>query len=200
MIAYIKGILEMKMTGYVVIDVGGVGYKIYMSDTSMEKLGNIGDAIKVHTYYRVREDDISLFGFNTVEELRMFELLINVSGIGAKTALAMLAVIEPSNFALAVISNDIATLTKIPGIGAKSAQRIVLELKDKLKTEEAITQNTNTEIKTAILKDGKIEEAISALQVLGYKKNEIEKVLSNIQTAELKVEEIIKKCLLNLGQ
>ena len=200
MIAYIKGILEMKMTGYVVIDVGGVGYKIYMSDTSMDKLGNIGDIIKVHTHYRVREDDISLFGFNTVEELRMFELLINVSGIGAKTALAMLAVIEPSNFALAVISNDISTLTKIPGIGAKSAQRIVLELKDKLKTEQAITKNANTEIKTAILKDDKIEEAISALQVLGYKKNEIEKVLSNIPTKDLKVEEIIKKCLLNLGQ
>lgn len=200
MIAYIKGILEMKMTGYVVIDVVGVGYKIYMSDTSMDKLGNIGDTIKVHTHYRVREDDISLFGFNTVEELRMFELLISVSGIGAKTALAMLAVIEPSNFALAVISNDIATLTKIPGIGAKSAQRIVLELKDKLKTEQAITKNTNTEIKTAILKDDKIEEAISALQVLGYKKNEIEKVLSHIPTKDLKVEEIIKKCLLNLGQ
>ena len=116
MIAYVKGTLETKRTGYIVIDVGGIGYKIYMSDTSMDKLGNVGEIVKVHTHYRVREDDISLFGFITVEELRMFELLIGVSGIGAKTALAMLAVIEPSNFALAVISNDIATLTKIPGI------------------------------------------------------------------------------------
>lgn len=200
MIAYVKGTLETKRTGYIVIDVGGIGYKIYMSDTSMDKLGNVGEIVKVHTHYRVREDDISLFGFITVEELRMFELLIGVSGIGAKTALAMLAVIEPSNFALAVISNDIATLTKIPGIGAKSAQRIVLELKDKLKTEQAIAKDTNVEIKTAILKDDKMDEAISALQVLGYKKSEIEKVLNNIETENLRVEEIIKQALIVLGK
>lgn len=200
MIAYVKGKLEMKMTGYIVIDVGGIGYKIYMSDVAMDKLGNIGETVKVHTYYRVREDDISLFGFNTVEELRMFELLISVSGIGAKTALAMLAVVEPSNFALAVISNDIATLTKIPGIGAKSAQRIVLELKDKLKTEQAVTKDNTTEIKTAILKDNKLEEAISALQVLGYNRKEIEKALTNIETGNLTIEEIIKKGLVELGK
>lgn len=200
MIAYVKGTLEIKMTGYIVIDVGGIGYKVYMSDVAMDKLGNIGDTVKVHTYYRVREDDISLFGFNTPEELRMFELLLGVSGIGAKTALAMLAVIEPSNFALAVISNDIASLTRIPGIGAKSAQRIVLELKDKLKTEQAISKDTSIQVKSAILKDDKLDEAISALQVLGYNKKEIEKALTHINTEELKVEDIIKKCLVSLGQ
>lgn len=112
MLAYIKGTLAMKMTDYIVIDVGGLGYKVFMSDSGIEKLGNIGDSIKVHTYYRVREDDISIFGFNTLEELKMFELLIGVSGVGAKTALAMLAVCEPSDFALAVISEDIKTLTR----------------------------------------------------------------------------------------
>ena len=119
MLAYIKGKLEIKMTGYVVIDVGGLGYKIFMSDTGIEKIGNIGETVKVHTYYRVREDDISIFGFNTQEELKMFELLISVSGVGAKTALTMLTVCEPSEFALAVISEDIKTLTTIPGIGPK---------------------------------------------------------------------------------
>ena len=133
MLAYIKGTLEIKMTGYVVIDVGGLGYKVFMSDTGIEKLGNIGEKVKVHTYYRVREDDISIFGFNTQEELKMFELLISVSGVGAKTALTMLAICEPSEFALAVISEDIKTLTTIPGIGPKSAKRIILELKDKIK-------------------------------------------------------------------
>ena len=117
MLAYIKGILEMKMTGFVVIDVGGLGYKVNMSDVGIEKLGNIGKEVKVYTYYRVREDDISIFGFNTLEELRMFELLISVSGVGAKTALTMLAVCEPSEFAIAVISEDIKVLTGIPGIG-----------------------------------------------------------------------------------
>ncbi len=99
MLAYIKGILEMKMTGYIVIDVGGLGYKVFMSESGIEKLGNIGEQVKVHTYYKVREDDISIFGFNSLEELRMFELLISVSGIGAKTAVAMLDVCEPTEFA-----------------------------------------------------------------------------------------------------
>lgn len=112
MLAYIKGKLEMKMTGYIVIDVGGLGYKIYMSDVGIEKLGSLGETVKVHTYYKVREDDISIFGFNTLEELKMFELLIGVSGVGAKTALTMLATCEPSEFALAVISEDIKTLTR----------------------------------------------------------------------------------------
>ena len=116
MLAYIKGTLEMKMTGYIVIDVGGLGYKIFMSETGIERLGNIGETIKVHTHYRVREDDISIYGFNTLEELKMFELLLGVSGVGAKTALTMLSICEPSEFALAVISEDVKTLTTIPGI------------------------------------------------------------------------------------
>ena len=126
MLAYIKGTLEMKLTEYVVIEAGGLGYKVYMSTTGMEKLGNIGDKVKVYTYYRVREDDISIFGFNTNEELRMFELLISVSGVGAKTALTLIAVSDPSEFAIAVVSDDVSYLTRIPGIGAKSAQRIIL--------------------------------------------------------------------------
>ena len=88
MLAYIKGSLEMKMTDYVVIDVGGLGYKVYMTTTDMDNLGKIGDVVKVYTYYRVREDDVSIFGFNTNEQLRMFELLLSVSGVGAKTALS----------------------------------------------------------------------------------------------------------------
>ena len=142
MLAYIKGTLEMKMTGYIVIDVGGLGYKVFMSESGIEKLGNIGETVKVHTFYKVREDDISIFGFNTLEELRMFELLISVSGVGAKTAITMLDVCEPTEFALAIISEDIKTLTQIPGIGAKSAQRIILELKDKIKKEQQIQELT----------------------------------------------------------
>ena len=195
------------MTGYIVIDVGGLGYKVFMSETGIEKLGNIGEQVKVHTHYRVREDDISIFGFNTLEELKMFELLINVSGVGAKTALAMLAVCEPSDFALAVISEDIKTLTQIPGIGAKSAQRIILELKDKLKKEQQIDliknevskNTTNTKLQEAIKNDNKINEAVQALQVLGYNKKEIEKAFDKIDKSELSTEELIKKGLSILG-
>lgn len=205
MLAYIKGKLEMKMTGYVVIDVGGLGYKVFMSDTGIEKLGNIGEIVKVHTYYKVREDDISIFGFNTLEELRMFELLISVSGVGAKTAITMLAVCEPSEFALAIISEDIKTLTQIPGIGAKSAQRIILELKDKVKKEQQIqeltvaTKGVKTKVEVAIENSQKVDEAIAALQVLGYNKKEIEKAFEKIDKKELTVEELIKKGLVSLG-
>ena len=205
MIAYVKGELVQKQIGYVVIDVGGLGYKIFMSEPSIDEIGNIGDTVKVHTYYRVSEDDISLFGFNTQEELRMFELLISVSGIGAKTAIAMLACIEPSQFAIAVISDDIDTLKRIPGVGPKSAQRIVLELKDKMKKEQQIAELTNasleqkSKVKKIIVTDSKIQEAIDALQVLGYTKKDVEKALEKIDTAELTVEAIIKQALRELA-
>lgn len=206
MLAYIKGELEMKMTGYIVIDVGGLGYKIFMSDVAIEKVGNVGDLVKVHTYYKVREDDISIFGFNTLEELRMFELLISVSGVGAKTALTMLAVCEPTDFALAVISEDINTLKQIPGIGPKSAQRIILELKDKIKKEQQIQELTeasrgiNTKVEIAIENNEKLNEAISALQVLGYNKKEIEKAFGKVDKNGLTVEELIRKALVTLGK
>lgn len=206
MLAYIKGTLEMKMTGYIVIDVGGLGYKVFMSDSGIEKLGNIGETVKVHTYYKVREDDISIYGFNTLEELKMFELLISVSGVGAKTALSMLAVCEPTEFALSIISEDIKALTQIPGIGAKSAQRIILELKDKIKKEQQIQELTNannnskSKVQIALKNNYKLEEAITALQVLGYNKKEIERAFEKLDKKELSTEELIRKGLSILGK
>lgn len=123
MFAYIKGSLEVKTNGYIVIDVNGIGYKIFMSETAINKLGAIGEIIKIHTYVRVREDDISIYGFNTNEELRMFELLLSVSGIGAKSALVILSNVSVSSFALAIINNDINLLKKLPGIGPKTAAK-----------------------------------------------------------------------------
>ena len=206
MLAYIKGKLEMKMTGYVVIDVGGLGYKVFMSEAGIENVGNIGDTVKVHTYYRVREDDISIFGFNTLEELKMFELLLGVSGVGARTALTMLATCTPSEFALAVVSEDVKALTSIPGIGPKSAKRIILELKDKIKKEqeveaikEQIDKKEKDDIKSkfdeVIEAKGKVSEAMAALQVLGYNKKEIEKVFEKLDAKELSTEELNKKGL-----
>lgn len=209
MLAYIKGTLEMKMTGYIVIDVGGLGYKVFMSDSGIEKLGNIGDTVKVHTYYKVREDDISIFGFNTLEELKMFELLISVSGVGAKTALGMLAVCEPTEFALAVITEDIKTLTQIPGVGAKSAQRIILELKDKIKKEQQIQELTKatgkiggvkTKLEEKLENEEKVDEAMAALQVLGYNKREIERAFEKLVKDEMTTEELIRKGLSILGK
>ena len=203
MIAYIKGSLEVKTNGYIVIDVNGIGYKIFMSETAINKLGAIGEIIKIHTYVRVREDDISIYGFNTNEELRMFELLLSVSGIGAKSALVILSNVSVSSFALAIINNDINLLKKLPGIGPKTAQRVILELKDKLKKENEIVANENTDISdtinTAIMDDEKIAEATAALKVLGYTGKEIEKALEKVD-ANLSEEDIIRKGLLNLAR
>ena len=204
MLAYIKGELAIKSRGYIVIDVGGLGYKVFMSDLAMENIGNIGEIVKVHTYYRVMEDDISIFGFLTSEELRLFELLISVSGVGAKTAITMLGTIKPEDFAIAIISNDINTLKKLPGIGAKTAQRIVLELKDKLKKEKQleelsiVTENA-VSVRNVIEKDQKLEEAYTALQVLGYNNKDIEKVVEKIDK-NLSLEEIIRNGIKELSK
>ena len=195
MFAYIKGTLEIKGNDYVVIDVNGVGYKIFAPLSTIERLGEIGSTVKVHTHYYVREDNISLYGFYSLEELRMFELLIGVSGVGAKSANAILANITPSRFALAVITNDIKELTNLPGIGAKSAQRIILELKDKLKSEEAIAES-DFELQIASSKDSNSSEAVAALQVLGYPVKEATKAVSSVNAEGLSVEDIIKKALL----
>lgn len=200
MLAYIKGSLEMKFDNYIVIDVGGLGYKVFMSEKALEEVGSIGDIVKVHTYYRVREDDISIYGFLTNEELKMFELLLSVSGIGAKSAITMLSNITPSSFALAVITSDTSKLVKIPGIGAKSAARIILELKDKIKTIEAKGQETTASVKESMIEDNKVQEAISALQVLGYNKKEIEKVFEEMDIQNLTLEDIIRKGLASLAK
>lgn len=197
MISYLKGELEVKNIDNIIIEVGGIGYKVYMSRNAIDNIGECGNKVKVFTYMRVREDDISLYGFLSNEELKLFEQLLGVSGVGAKSAINILSNISPSSFALAIISGDIATLKGLPGIGAKSAQRMILELKDKMKTEDAI----ETEVTQSVYvpTNSKSKDAIEALQVLGYARRDIDAALSQVNTDELSVEEIIKKGLKYLG-
>lgn len=197
MFAYIKGTLEIKSINYVVVENSGIGYKIYMSHKSIGTIGNVGENVKVYTHYHVREDDISLYGFNSEEELRMFEILINVSGVGVKSALTMLSDITPASFAMAVINDDVTRLTKVPGVGRKTAQRLILELKDKLKSEDI----SGEQIEETSIKEKEIDnDAIIALQVLGYNKKEIEQALEKIEAKNLSVEETIKTALKYLGR
>lgn len=196
MFAYISGTLVNKGINDVIIETGGIGYRIFMPQNSIRNMPEIGQKVKVHTYYYVREDNISLYGFNNVEELRMFELLLSVSGIGAKSAIVMVSEINPSKFALDVISGDVSGLVKAPGIGNKTAQRIILELKDKLKTESAIIKADMKEQESSVTDIGNnMEEALSALQVLGYQKKEAQNALGKIQTQDMSVEELIKRAL-----
>lgn len=202
MFAFIKGIIEEKASGYVVIETNGIGYKIFMPESEIDTIGEIGDKIKIHTYYWVREDNISLYGFSTKEELRMFEILITTSGIGAKSAITILSNINPSSFALAIINEDTKKLTKLPGIGAKTAARMILELKDKLKKQELESKESTQkeELKKALVTNENVEEAVSALQVLGYTKKEIERVFEKIDLNEMSVEDMIRKGLSLLGK
>ena len=197
MIAYLKGIIDIKRQDYVVIDVHGVGYKIFMPEGAIQNL-EVDSEVKIYTFMRVREDDVSLYGFLNVEELAMFELLISVGGIGAKSAVGILSNIAPSKFALAVITEDVTTLKKLPGIGAKTAQRIILELKDKIKTQEATEQENEIKQKTELSDSAK--DAIEALQVLGYTRREVEEAISKIGESNLTTEEIIKQGLKYLGR
>ena len=191
MFAYIKGVLVENGNGYVVIEAGGIGYKIFMSNIGAAALGEEGSTVKVHTHYHVREDEISLYGFATKEELKMFELLIGVSGVGAKSAISMLSAISPSDFAVAIISNNVDALKKVPGIGAKTAQRIILELQDKLKNENMVV-SSESKVVTVVKVTPEMEEAFSALQILGYTRRDIEKAFEGTDTSGMKLEEIIK--------
>lgn len=193
MYAYIKGELAEKLNGYVVVETGGIGYKIFMSNPAIGKLGELHSEVKVYTYYQVSEDNICLYGFNTREELSMFELLITVSGIGPKSAISMLANLEPSLFALAVINDDVKKITAVPGIGAKTAQRLILELKDKLKKENSLTQNET--VKKAVKQEESSNDAISALQILGYNKKDIENAFEKFDVGSLSTEDIIRTAL-----
>ena len=197
MIAFLKGLVDFKGSNYINLDVNGVGYKVYMPDSAIHSI-EIESKIKVYTYLRMTQDDVSLFGFLTNEELTMFELLISVGGIGAKSAIGILSNIEPSQFAMAVIMNDVNKLKALPGIGPKTAARIILELKDKIKSEQAISDNNELEKK--IQTNQNTEDAIDALQVLGYNRYAIEKALEKVNTEKLALEEIIKEGLKLLGR
>ena len=191
---YIKGTLVQKSDNYIVVDVNGVGYMIYTSLNSMQNTGEIGKKITIYTYLHVREDVMDLFGFTTIEEKNMFMHLISVSGVGPKAALSILSVTTPAKFALAVITNDVKTITKASGVGPKMAQRVILELKDKMKTDELEIDLEDES--DDILSDNR-SEAISALVVLGYSSNDAQKAVKGID-GTLSVEEIIKKALAGL--
>ena len=191
---YIKGTLVQKSDNYIVVDANGVGYMIYTSLNGMQNAGEVGKKITIYTYLHVREDVMDLFGFTTIEEKNMFMQLISVSGVGPKAALSILSVTTPAKFAVAVITNDVKTITKASGVGPKMAQRVILELKDKMKTDELEIDLEDES--DDILSDNR-SEAISALVVLGYSSNDAQKAVKGID-GTLSVEEIIKKALAGL--
>lgn len=202
MFYYISGKLTFLDTAFAVVDVGGVGYKLTISGTTHDSLPSPSEAptVKLYTYMAVREDGVELFGFYSGEELAAFKLLITVSGVGPKAAMAILTLLTPEKFALAVSSEDTKALSRASGVGAKTAARIVLELKDKISKESASTitggKDSFASIKGA--SHNKLSEAHDALTVLGYSRAEAIASLKGIDTSSLDVEEIIRLALKNL--
>ncbi|NLC18675.1 MAG: Holliday junction branch migration protein RuvA [Clostridiales bacterium] len=199
MIAFIKGELADITENYAVVEVGGIGYELYMPSTTIMELPAIGSSVKLYTYLHVRDDAISLYGFKTKDDLEMFRLLITVNGIGPKGALGILSAISADDIRFAVLADDVKTLAKAPGIGSKTASKLILELKDKLKLETVFEQRLKNQEATATAASvvaQKKEEAIQALTVLGYSASDALRIVNQIDiTEDMTSEEILKLCL-----
>lgn len=181
-----------------VVECGGVGYACKTTFYTLQKIAG-QEEVTLYTHLAVRENDVDLFGFSSQEELRCFRMLITVSGVGPKAALSILSGNTPSQFALTVATGDHKALTKCKGIGAKTAQRIVLELKDKIAKENTISVRGSETIAAAPVAGGAVQEAVTALIVLGYSENEAAQALSGADPTA-PVEELIKKALISLAR
>ena len=199
MIGFIRGSLAEKGDGYIIVDVNGVGYEIFVPANSRAYLSSEGSEVMVYTAMTVREDDVSLYGFMRKGELDAFRKLITASGVGAKAAVSVLSAFSLEQLQQAIVFEDVKTLTKANGIGKKTAERIVLELKDKFSTEEGISASDTEESsdRGQILSDGR-SEAVSALISLGYTRGEASGALASITDNDLTAEEYIKRALKNL--
>ncbi|HQM95971.1 MAG: Holliday junction branch migration protein RuvA [Clostridia bacterium] len=190
MYEYIKGEIVSKKHDYVVVDNAGIGYKIFTSINTMSRLQTNEQAL-LHTYLHVREDIMVLYGFYSEEELFLFNMLISISGIGPKAALSILSVLSYQEVATAVVCEDAASLSKAPGIGKKTAMRIILELKDKLKGLDV----EDMEVKEQIEVSDKYSEAVNALLVLGYNTKYAREALNKTYNEKDSLQDIIKKAL-----
>ena len=204
MFYYLNGELAYRDVSTCVIDCGGVGYKLTVSLTTSSALQDkMGQKVKLYTYLAVREDGIELFGFGSNEERACFNNLISVSGVGPKAAMSILSIMTPDKFSIAVCTEDAKAISKAPGIGSKTALRIILELKDKI-SKETMTASTSTirstELVAAAEKNTNISEATEALMVLGYDKNTILGALKGIETQNTDTADIIKAALKKLAR
>jgi holliday junction DNA helicase RuvA len=197
MYAYIKGRIVSRQADALVIENQGIGYRILAAPELMERFPARGEETVIHTHLYVREDAQLLYGFPTAEELNLFELLMTVSGIGPKVASAIVGSLSPSHFALAVITGDVGTLTKIRGIGRKGAERLILELKDKLKGVDLPSGQAMSGLAAAGAKPLQTEAA-SALMVLGYSGPESARAVSAVYEADRSLEDLIRLALRHL--
>jgi len=191
MIGYVRGTVSHILTDYCLIDVQGIGYRLYIATATRQKLC-VGKVSSLFTHMHVREDAMLLYGFYTHDEYDLFLTLTSINGIGPKVAMGILSAIDPNQFRIAISTKNLATLTKLPGIGKKTAERMLLELKDKIGTitDEEITEDDITTVSGDI-----IDEAMQALLALGYNQSEIMPIIKKIGKNAPSVESLIKLAL-----
>ena len=197
MYAYIKGELAEINTDHIVIEAGGIGYQVFISLQTFDYLPSVGENLKIYTYLYLREDAMILYGFLTKDDLELFKLLISVSGIGPKGGLAILSTLEADDLRFAILSGDAKAISKAPGVGGKTAQRVILELKDKLSLEDAFEAKTEHVQKNVAAAGGSVKnDAVMALTALGYSSTESLKAVSAVEiTEDMDVEEVLKAAL-----
>ena len=193
MITGVRGVLEAVGDSFVVVGIGGVSLKVFTPGSTIEDLGKVGDTVRLHTQMVVREDDISLYGFPTAQGLRLFQLLMTVSGIGPKSALALLGAENPETLAVAIVSGNTQRLQKVPGIGKKTSERLVVELREKLQKETELLASG------AATREPEQDDALDALLSLGYSANEAQRALSKVPTGKgIPLEERVRQALQKL--
>lgn len=200
MIGFVRGKATHVFNDHCLIDVQGLGYRVFISNFTRQKI-LLGEEVLLHTYLHVREDAMLLFGFFTQEEYQLFLSLISVTGIGPKVAIGILSSISPAEFRLAVASKNLTSLTKMPGIGKKTAERLILELKDKIGSIETDTINPSERFETAGNSLNEVvDEALAALIALGYSQSEISSVLRKVYKEGQTVEETVRLALKEAGR
>ena len=202
MISYIKGELTEVFEDTVVVETNGIGYNIRVPGSVLDRLPSVGSSVRIYTYLYVKEDAMNLFGFLNRDDLSVFKLLLNVSGIGPKGALAILSTIGPDDLRFAVLSEDVKTISSAPGIGAKTAKRLIIELKDKLKLEDAFELKLAHEQEKAVASgdasDGR-QEAVAALVALGYSSTDALRAVRKVtEVSPDDVEGLLKAALKNM--
>lgn len=203
MISYIKGELTEVLTDIVVLESGQMGFEIRVPGSILSMLPPAGTQMKLYTYMQVREDAVNLFGFLTRDDLDIFKLLLGVNGVGPRAALGILSILSADDLRFAVLSGDVKAISRAPGIGNKTAQKLILELKDKLKLEDAFAkkqENLQSNIASPALGGNVKQEAVLALTALGYSNSEALKAVSKITiTEDSQVEEVLKAALKHMA-
>jgi Holliday junction DNA helicase RuvA len=201
-IAYVNGILESIEEGLAIVDVGGVGMNVFISGSTMDRMPGIGEAVKLYTYTSVKEDSFTLYGFLSRDELSLFKMLISVNGIGPKGGLSILSVMTPDDLRFAIMAGDAGTISKAPGVGKKTAERITLELRDKIKaTEDDMLRGSSAVTLDDLTGEASSarDEAVAALVALGYNASDamkaVRKVLADNDSASGDTEMLLKLAL-----